>query len=171
MDWINPAAIHNPTDGGFVPAAWLDVVRGDLLWLAARPVCLVTGATGVDHNTTTPLEFDINLRDNFGGHPLGGDLGTLTIPLGAGLWEVGITAQWVASSTGRRLVAMLLDGSIAIRHEVQTPTASLVCTQQLVTHTRGSATTTRDVTFTAVQTSGGPLIATTRAWLRQVSRT
>lgn len=159
MAYVDPQSVNNPTAGATLPAAWGDVIRDDLEWLARnKPHAAVfnSAAQSIPDSTHTALTFDSEHVDVGGMHSTSSNTSRLTIPSGADGWyDVGGCVEFAAvNTTGIREVELRLNGLSLIA--IQQVTAANIVQQ--VTVNRKSQLVAGDyIELTVFQSSGGAL--------------
>lgn len=116
--YIDPQTVHTPSVGTAPPASWGTTVRNGLETLARAPGCVIVSASspGTNLNASwTSIKFDAaDSRDTDNFHSPTVNPERVTIPAGMGGWyHIAGTVVIGASSSGSRMVRLLINGSTA----------------------------------------------------------
>ena len=124
MAYSDPQGTHNPSTGTSPPAAWGDLVRDDIVWLAGdsasgngKPMCRVynSASLSVATATFTALTFNSERYDVGGCHSTATNTGRLTAPTGgAGVYHITAHATFASNATGIRECRIRLNGATYI---------------------------------------------------------
>lgn len=161
----DPNSVHNPATGTSPPAAWGDLVRDDIVWIAGdsasgnpKPMARVynSASLSVATATWTYLTFNSERYDVGGGHSTSVNTDRLTVPSGGGgVYHIGGTISFAANATGIRAIGIWLNGTTLIAsHDVTSVTAT---NQDLAIGCDYKLAAAEYVTLGAYQTSGGLL--------------
>lgn len=106
MAYSDPQSTSNPTTGQPILAAWGDVVRDDLEYLARNfPHCSIFESTAqsIPNNTETDLTSNEELSDIGGMHSTVTNTSRITVPSGeGGLYRADATVSFAANATNFR---------------------------------------------------------------------
>lgn len=160
MAYADPQSTSNPTTGQPILAAWGDVVRDDLEYLARnKPHCRVYNSANISHATSgTPqiVTFNSERFDVGGCHSTSSNTGRLTVPSGeGGKYLIGGHVSWATNATGVRQIYIRLNGATPIGDDVRTPVSGTGTSQHVSTFY--SLAAGDYVELIANQTSGGAL--------------
>lgn len=124
MAYSDPQGTHNPATGTSPPAAWGDLVRDDVVWLAGdsgsgngKPMCRVyyLSNSSIATATFTAISFLSERYDVGGCHSTASNQSRLTVPTGGdGVYHIGGNATFAANATGIRELRIRLNGSTYI---------------------------------------------------------
>ena len=159
MAYADPQSTSNPTTGQPILAAWGDVVRDDLEYLARnKPHCRVykSTATSIATATATALTFNSERYDVGGCHSTSSNTGRLTVPSGeAGKYLAGFHGSWDVNGTGYRQAYIRLNGTTIIGVDTKMAVTGAGTEHSVVTEYALVAGDYLEVVVT--QTSGGAL--------------
>lgn len=106
MPYSDPQDTDNPTTGQPILAAWGDIVRDDLEYLARNfPHCSIYESTAqsIANNTETDMTSNEELSDIGGMHSTVSNTERITVPSGeGGLYRADATVSFAANATGFR---------------------------------------------------------------------
>ncbi len=122
--YADPNGTHNPATGTSPPAAWGDLIRDDVVWLAGdatsgnpKPMARVYHAVTVSiaSATFTALAFNSERYDVGGCHSTSSNTERLTVPSGGGgVYHITGTATFASNATGIRELRIRLNGATYI---------------------------------------------------------
>jgi hypothetical protein len=117
MAFVDPNTIHNPATSSVAPAAWGDVVRDDLVYLATPPQAKVslTANLSVTNNTTTVPGFTTEAWDTDGIHSTTVNTGRFTI-VTAGKYELTASVLWDINAAGVRILTIRKGGATSLNY-------------------------------------------------------
>jgi hypothetical protein len=137
MPWADPQATHNPATGTSPPAAWGDVVRDSLCWVAgdatsgnSKPMCRVYNNANLSIATATWTTVTLNSeRFDVGGmHSTSTNTGRITVPSGgAGVYHLSGQVRFATNATGIRAVRLLLNATTSIAQRNSSATSTDPC--------------------------------------------
>lgn len=117
MAYADPNVTSNPTTGQIIPAAWGDIVRDDLEYLARNfPHCSIkeTTAQSIPTATWTALTSDEENSDIGGMHSTTVNTSRITIPAGEGglyFITIAVTHAQPGGAAGERFVGVGKNGA------------------------------------------------------------
>lgn len=162
MAYADPQSTHNPATGEIPPAAWGDIVRDDLEYLARnRPHCRVynSAAISLTHNTDAALTFNSERYDVGGCHSTASNTSRITIPAGeGGKYLLTGHVEFASNATGDRQLSFRLNGTTVLAAQRVGANGSSVTILSLSTVYALAAGDY--VELWALQSSGGALNAT-----------
>lgn len=130
MAYSDPNSTHNPATNTIAPAAWGDVVRDDLEWLARnKPRCHAQagGAQSLSNVTYTTIALGTEAYDVGGCHSTVTNNSRLTVPSGgAGIYLVQALAAWASNSSNTRQCRIVANGLIVLTQDTRTVAGSYV---------------------------------------------
>lgn len=156
--YVDPQSVDNPTPGGTIQAAWGDTVRDSLQALAAPPFCRVgrTGNQAIPNATASAMLWDSELQDSHNIHSTSVNTRRITVPSGwGGVWKIEGNVGWQALNTGRREIAIRLNGTLFIAINSDTPASGGECNGFIETEWEAVAGDYFDLVVT--QDTGGNL--------------
>lgn len=116
MAYADPQSTSNPTTGQPILAAWGDIVRDDLEYLARnKPHARVYNSSAFSHTSSgsfVAITFNSERYDVGGCHSTVTNTSRLTVPSGeGGKYAIGGCIQWATNGTGRRLLKLRLNAT------------------------------------------------------------
>ena len=167
--YADPQGTHNPATGTSPPAAFGDLVRDDIVWLAGdsasgngKPMCRVynSSSLSVATATFTALTFNSERYDVGGCHSTSSNTSRLTAPSGGGgVYHITGHATFAANATGIREVRIRLNGATYIA-AVSDTTVSASGDHSMVVSCDYKLTAADYVELVVYQSSGGLLNVT-----------
>lgn len=137
MAYADPNSIHNPSSGTSPPAAWGDVIRDDLEWLARnKPHCRVhrSSAVSIPTGVGTTIVFDLERVDVGGMHSTVTNPSRITVPTGGDGWYAfGGSVEFVAGTTGVRQLQILYNGGTTLASHQTPQTTGVPCQLSIAT--------------------------------------
>ena len=171
MAYSDPNGTHNPATGTSPPAAWGDLVRDDIVWLAGdaasgnpKPMCRVYNSAGLNIATATWTDLTMNSeRYDVGGcHSTSVNTARLTVPAGGGgVYHIGGSVSFASNATGVRAIGIWLNGTTLLASNGVTVVSAT--NQDLTIGTDYKLAAADYVTLRVYQSSGGILAVSSSA--------
>lgn len=160
MAYADPQATSNPTTGQPILAAWGDVVRDDLEYLAEnRPHFRAynSAALSIPNNTFTAVTLNSERFDVGGMHSTASNTDRGTVPTGeAGKYSAWASGGFAAHATGVRIHALYINGATAVAN-VRSESATDTTPEFLAYSPLYSLAAADYMSFYTFQNSGGAL--------------
>ncbi len=162
MAWVDPNTVSNPTTGAIITAAWGDIIRDDLEYLARNsPHCEAyrSSSQSIPHNTATNITFPSETYDVGGIHSTSVNTDRLTVPSGEdGKYDISAGAQFAAAGGGYRQIRITKNGADLIPDRHVTFDASTTAVTSLALSLSAVPLVAGDIVrLLVIQSQGGAL--------------
>lgn len=141
MAYSDPNSVHNPATGTSPPAAWGDLIRDDIAWLAGdgasgnpKPMCRAYSSANQSIATATNTSLALNSeRYDVGAcHSTITNNSRMTIPSGGGgVYHIGGCVVFAANATGIRAVWIQMNGATRISEQDAPSLSANTCSLQV----------------------------------------
>lgn len=158
MAWPgDPNSVQDAAAGAPLQAARLDIDRDCIMYLGTnRPHCRVYNSSSISvaNNTNVALTFNSERQDVGAMHSTSSNTGRITVT-DAGFYRVGGGVEFASNGTGRRSIAIRLNGATYIA--AHSANADAAAAHQMTISTEYQFAATDYVELVVFQTSGGAL--------------